>query len=33
VLLQEMLLNSYREQHVLIRRVGTLAQHMARKDI
>ncbi|MDH3266575.1 MAG: hypothetical protein OEM25_06380, partial [Gammaproteobacteria bacterium] len=33
VLLQEMLLNSYRDQHALMRRVGTLTQHMARKDI
>ncbi len=34
VLLQELLLNSYRDQHALLRRVGTLTQHvMARKDI
>ncbi len=34
VLLQELLLNSYREQYALMRRVGTLTQHvMARKDI
>jgi hypothetical protein len=34
VLLQELLVNSYREQHALMRRVGTLTRHvMARKDI
>jgi hypothetical protein len=33
VLLQELLLRSYREQHALMRRVGELTQHMARKDI
>jgi hypothetical protein len=34
VLLQELLVNSYREQHALMRRVGTLTQRvMARKDI
>lgn len=33
VLLQELLLRSYREQHTLMRRVGSLSQHMARKDI
>lgn len=34
VLLQELLVKSYREQHELMRRVGTLTQHvMARRDI
>lgn len=33
VLLQELLLRSYREQHALMRRVGELTRHMARKDI
>jgi len=33
VLLQELLLKSYREQHSLMRRVGALTQHMARQDI
>lgn len=33
VLLQELLLKSYREQHTLTRRVGALTQQMARKDI
>lgn len=34
VLLQELLVNSYRDQHALMRRVGTLTRHvMARKDI
>ncbi|MDH3430410.1 MAG: hypothetical protein OEM60_12415 [Gammaproteobacteria bacterium] len=34
VLLQDLLVKSYREQHALMRRVGELAQHvMARKDI
>jgi hypothetical protein len=34
VLLQELLVKSYREQHTLLRRVGALTQHvMVRKDI
>jgi len=34
VLLQDLLVKSYREQHTLLRRVGALAQHvMVRKDI
>lgn len=34
VLLQDLLVKSYREQHALLRRVGALTQHvMARKDI
>lgn len=34
VLLQELLIKSYREQHTLLRRVGALTQHvMMRKDI
>jgi hypothetical protein len=34
VLLQELLIKSYREQHTLLRRVGALTQHvMVRKDI
>lgn len=33
VLLQELLLKSYREQHELMQRVGNLTQLMARKDI
>lgn len=34
VLLQELLVRSYREQHTLLRRVGALTQHvMVRKDI
>jgi len=34
VLLQELLVRSYREQHTLMRRVGALTQHvMVRKDI
>jgi len=34
VLLQDLLVRSYRDQHTLLRRVGALAQHvMVRKDI